>query len=62
MAFRDHSAWYHICVAIDTTQSTASDRAKLYVNGTRVTAFDTETYPDQNYDTAFVANKNILID
>ena len=60
-AFRDHIGWYHVCVAIDTTQSTASNRAKLYINGTRVTAFDTETYPDQNYDTAFVANKNIQV-
>ena len=61
MAFRDHSAWYHVCVAIDTTQGTASNRAKLYINGAQVTAFDTATYPDQNYDTAFVANKNIQV-
>jgi hypothetical protein len=26
--FRDPSAWYHIVIALDTTQSTASDRAK----------------------------------
>ena len=31
--FRDPSAWYHIMVVIDTTQGTASNRAKLYVNG-----------------------------
>ena len=31
--FRDPSAWYHIVVAVDTTQSTASNRAKLYING-----------------------------
>ena len=31
--FRDISAWYHIIVVIDTTQGTASNRAKLYVNG-----------------------------
>ena len=46
--FRDPSAWYHIVTAYDSTQSTASDRAKLYVNGTRVTSFSTETYPSQN--------------
>ena len=51
-AFRDVSAWYHIVVAMDTTQSTASNRVKIYVNGSQVTAFDVETYPDQNYDTA----------
>ena len=31
--FRDVSAWYHVMVAIDTTQATASDRVKMYVNG-----------------------------
>ena len=46
--FRDPSAWYHIVVAQDTTQATSSNRVKLYVNGTQVTAFDTATYPTQN--------------
>ena len=46
--FRDVSAWYHIVVAIDTTQSTASDRLKIYINGVQETSFSTETYPDQN--------------
>jgi len=47
---RDTSAWYHIVVALDTTQSTASNRAKMYINGTQVTSFSTETYPSQNTD------------
>ena len=46
--FRDVSAWYHIVVAYDTTQATASNRVKLYVNGSQVTSFSTETYPSQN--------------
>jgi len=46
--FRDVSAWYHIVVALDTTQATASNRLKIYVNGQQVTAFDTETYPTQD--------------
>jgi len=49
--FRDVSAWYHIVVSIDTTDGTAGDRVKIYVNGTRLTAFDTSTQPAQNYDT-----------
>jgi hypothetical protein len=40
--FRDTSAWYHICVTIDLTQSNA-DKIKLYINGTRETAFDSST-------------------
>ena len=47
---RDTSAWYHIVVALDTTQSTASNRAKMWINGTQVTSFSTETYPSQNTD------------
>jgi hypothetical protein len=40
----------HIAFALDTTQSTASERARLFVNGSRVTAFSTATYPSQNSD------------
>ena len=49
--FRDTSAWYHIVLSVDTTQATASNRIKLYVNGEQVTSFSTATYPSQNYDT-----------
>ena len=48
--FRDASAWYHIVVAWDTTQGTASNRVKIYINGVQETSFSTETYPDQNRD------------
>jgi len=47
--FRDVSSWYHIVAAIDTTQGTASNRVKVYVNGSQVTDFSTEVYPSQNY-------------
>ena len=47
--FRDPAAWYHIVAAVDTTQSTNTNRAKLYVNGT-LQALGTATYPNQNYD------------
>tara|TARA_B100001093_G_scaffold440140_1_gene440492 strand:- start:1168 stop:2550 length:1383 start_codon:yes stop_codon:yes gene_type:complete len=50
--FRDPSAWYHIVVAMDTTQSTASNRLRIYVNGTELTAFNTENNPDQNLETS----------
>ena len=49
--FRDVSAWYHIVVAIDMTQSTDSNRVKLYVNGVQETSFATATYQPQNQDT-----------
>ena len=46
--FRDVSAWYNIVVAYDTSQGTASNRVKLYVNGVQETSFATETYPAQD--------------
>jgi len=49
--FRDPSAWYHVVIAVDTTQATSSNRVKIYVNGSQVTAFATATYPSLNFDT-----------
>ena len=48
--FRDPSSWYHIVFVADTTQGTASNRLKLYVNGVQETDFASTTYPSQNYD------------
>ena len=48
--FRDVSGWYHIVVAFDTTQATASNRVKVYINGTQVTSFSATSYPSQNYN------------
>ncbi len=47
--FRDFSSWYHIVVSVDTTQATAANRIRIYVNGAEVTDFSTATYPAQNY-------------
>ena len=50
---RDHAAWYHVMLAVDTTQGTNTNRIKLYVNGTQQTDLATASYPSQNYDTEF---------
>jgi len=47
---RDVSAWYHIVVAIDTTQGTDTNRVKVYVNGVQQTSFSQDAYPSQNND------------
>jgi hypothetical protein len=47
--FRDPSAWYHVVVAVDTTQATAADRTEIYVNGTIQAV--TGSYVSQNTDT-----------
>jgi len=46
--FRDPSAWYHFWFQIDTTDGTAGDRVKIYVNGVRMTEFDTATNPSSS--------------
>jgi hypothetical protein len=48
--FRDPSAWYHFVVAVDTTQSTAGDRIKMYRNN--VLLERDSTNPSQNLDTS----------
>ena len=42
---RDPSAWYHLVAVYDSSNSTESERARLYLNGKRITAFSTATYP-----------------
>jgi hypothetical protein len=54
--FRDVSAWYHLVFAVDTTQATASDRVKLYVNGSQITSFSSTTNPTQNFSSAWNNN------
>jgi hypothetical protein len=49
--YRDPSAWYHIVIAMDTTNATAGDRIILYINGSRIT-LQGSTIP-QNTDFAF---------
>jgi len=45
--FRDPSSWYHIVVTVDTTQATAANRQKVYVNGVQQT-FSSASYYPQN--------------
>ena len=47
--YRDH-AWYHIVLAVDTTQGSASNRVKIYINGVQETSLASTTYPSQNKD------------
>jgi len=60
--FRDPSAWYHIVLALDSTQGTASNRSKLYVNGTQITSFGTDSGGSQNQNLmGNTSGKNIYI-
>jgi hypothetical protein len=61
--FRDPSAFYHIVAVLDTTQSTNTDRIKLYINGEQNLSanngFASETYPSQNADATVGGTHNI---
>ena len=48
--YKDFSSWYHVVLSVDTTQATASNRVKLYVNGSQITSFNRADYPPQNHD------------
>jgi archaellin len=49
---RDHSAWYHLVVAIDMTQATSTNRVKCWVNG-ELQTFSAYSVPSQNTDLPF---------
>ena len=48
MDFRDNNGFYHIVVAFDLSNGTASNRVKVYVNGNQLTDFDSSTYPSSS--------------
>ena len=57
--FRDVNGWYHVVLAVDTTQATASNRIKMYINGVQETSFSVgAVYPSQNEELP-VNNNNI---
>lgn len=51
MKFLDASRWYHIVVAIDTTQATAANRVIIYVDNVILSTFAGSSVPSQNYST-----------
>jgi hypothetical protein len=56
--FRDYSAWYHFVFVVDTTNATANNRIRIYVNGSEITAFTTLTNPTQNLSLSWNNNIN----
>ena len=59
--FRDPSAWYSIIVVYDSGNATAGNRMRLYVNGTEVTSFGTDTNPDQDLDSSNVSGATFFV-
>jgi hypothetical protein len=59
--FRDVGAWMHLVVRVDTTDGTAGDRIKIYINGAEVTAFSTETDPSSSFATDWNTTNEMTI-
>ena len=55
--FRDPTAWFHLLVRCDTTNSTQADRQQLWINGERVTDFDAQNLTGSG--TEFGINRNV---
>ena len=51
--FKDVTEWTHFMFQVDTTQSTSSDRAKIFVNGVQETVLTNATYPSLNFANYF---------
>jgi hypothetical protein len=47
--YRDPSAWYHLVVAVDTTNSTSANTVRIYINGVQQSVAG--SYPATNLDT-----------
>jgi len=58
MLLRDPSAWYHLVWRVDTTDGTAGNRSRVYINGNLLTFTGSANQPDQNTDMA--VNDDVL--
>jgi hypothetical protein len=54
----DTSKWYHLMAVVDTTDATAGDRVKMYIDGERVTSFSSSSNPSLNDEFYFGSEKN----
>jgi hypothetical protein len=55
---RDPTAWYHLLAIINTNDDSAENRIKMFINGVRVTAFNTSTNPSSGATVRFTADEN----
>ena len=51
--FRDFSAWYHLVFVFDSPNATATNRMRLYVNGSEVTDFAADVHINQNHQSSW---------
>ena len=59
--FRDYSAWYNVVQVYDSGNATAGNRMRMYINGTEVTSFSTDTNPDQDLDSSNIDGATFFV-
>ena len=55
---RDPSAWYHLVLRYDSTQSTDTDRIRFYLNGSEMDYQSSPVYPAQNNSTQYIGSND----
>ena len=58
--YRDTSAWMHFVFAFDSTQGTAANRFKVYINGVEETSFNNTAYPGLNVASELGVNGTLM--
>jgi hypothetical protein len=58
--FRDPTAWYHLVIAFDSTQSTAANRCKVYINGSEITSWATDSRSNINLNSTISFNTSSI--
>jgi hypothetical protein len=58
---RDTSGYYHVIIAVDTDQSTASERNRIYINGVEETSFNTDTNYSSGATTSMGQNNEMVV-
>ena len=59
--YRDPAAHYHFFAVWDTSNSTESERIRLYVNGERITSLSDQIYPSQNQECYIVSKEDFSV-
>ena len=57
--FRDVGAWFHLVCALDTDESTANNRMRMYINGEEVTTFSSRSNPSSGYANNAINNNTL---
>ena len=58
--FRDPTSWYHLVIAFDSTQATAANRCRVYMNGSEVTSWSTDARTNITLNSTITFNTSAI--